>query len=111
MAIAHLPSNGHSQNTSSNDSISAPNTFTPNGDGINDVWVIDNIENYPLAKIEIFDRWGQLVFRTIGYPPSKRWEGRNKGKPLPSATYYFVIDLKDPTIEKQLYTGSLTIVY
>ncbi|MDX1651256.1 MAG: gliding motility-associated C-terminal domain-containing protein [Brumimicrobium sp.] len=73
-----------------------PNTFSPNGDGINDTWEILGIEKYVDVSIKIYDRWGQLVFITTGYPVSKRWDGTSKsGKELAPSAYYYVIDLRD----------------
>lgn len=69
-----------------------PNTFTPNGDGINDTWNIKNIENYPDVTVNVFTRWGQKVFSSIGYPVP--WDGSYKGYVLPSGTYYYIIDTK-----------------
>jgi gliding motility-associated-like protein len=81
------------------------NTFSPNQDGINETWEIENIENYPNATIEIFNRWGNPVFKSAGaYQP---WDGTFKGSPLPLATYYYIIRLdKD---EKPI-SGSVTII-
>lgn len=93
------------------DDITAPNTFTPNGDGTNDTWQILNIENFPKVKITIYDRWGQQVYKTIGYPPSKWWDGTRGGKKLPASTYYYVISLSVDAVQEKLVTGSVTIVY
>ncbi len=93
------------------DSITVPNTFTPNGDGVNDTWQILNIENFPEVKIIVYDRWGQEVYKTIGYTPAKRWNGTNGGKQLPASTYYYVISLSITAKDKKLVTGSVTIVY
>lgn len=70
-----------------------PNTFTPNGDSINDTWVINNITYFPNATVNIFNRWGQKLFSSIGYPLA--WDGTYHGKALPTGTYYYVIDLKN----------------
>ncbi len=70
-----------------------PNAFSPNGDGINDLWVIDGLDTYPESVTEVFNRYGQLVFRSIGYP--KPWNGSYNGKPLPVGTYYYIIDRKN----------------
>jgi gliding motility-associated-like protein len=69
------------------------NTFTPNGDGVNDRWDILYIESYPGAVIEVYNTAGQLVFRTIGY--NIPWDGTLNGKPLPTGTYYYVINPKN----------------
>ena len=81
------------------------NTFTPNGDGRNDTWQIPHIDDYPKAVVEVFNRNGQRVFYSIGYPLA--WDGRFNGADLPAATYYYIIDLKDGT--KPL-SGPLTII-
>jgi gliding motility-associated-like protein len=71
--------------------LTIPNTFTPNGDGINDLWDIKNLKDYPAALVEIFDRYGQLVYQSLGY--YKPWDGTLNGKRLPSGTYYYIIKL------------------
>jgi gliding motility-associated-like protein len=70
-----------------------PNTFSPNGDGIHDRWEIKYLESYPGATVEIFNRYGQPVFKTIGY--NKPWDGTFKGNPLPAGTYYYIIAPKN----------------
>jgi gliding motility-associated-like protein len=70
-----------------------PNTFSPNGDGINDRWEIKYLESYPGATVEIYNRYGQLVFQSSGY--SKSWDGTYKGNPLPAGTYYYIINPKN----------------
>ncbi len=71
-----------------------PNFFTPNGDGFNDHWNFIGMNEFPEAKIYIFDRFGKLLKQIS--PISKGWDGNNlKGKPLPSSDYWFTIDIKD----------------
>lgn len=74
--------------------ITIPNTFSPNNDGANDTWEILGIEKYPNCLVQVFNRWGQEVFKTTGYSLNKRWDGTNKGKPLASSSYFYVIDLR-----------------
>ncbi|WP_413670965.1 gliding motility-associated C-terminal domain-containing protein [Mucilaginibacter sp. Mucisp86] len=69
------------------------NTFSPNGDGINDTWAIKYIEYYPNCTVDIFNRWGARIFSSIGY--GRQWDGQLGGSPLPTGTYYYVINLKD----------------
>lgn len=90
--------------------ISVPNTLTPNNDGFNDVWKIGRIENFPGAEVIVYDRWGQQVFKTIGYTNSKRWDGSNNGKRLPSGTYFYSIDLKSGS-KNNLFIGPITIIH
>lgn len=85
--------------------VKPPNVFSPNGDAINDKWVIANLSDYPGAYVEIFNRYGQRIFYSAGY--NDPWEGTMNGKPLPVATYYYVINLKNGF---QPLTGSVTII-
>jgi len=72
-----------------------PNTFSPNGDGINDTWNIDALVTYPDCLLQVFDRYGQQVYKSIGY--NKPWDGKYNGNILPTGTYYYVLDLKNST--------------
>jgi len=74
-------------------SLSIPNTFTPNGDGINDTWEIHDLAYYPGSTVNIFNRWGQKIFTSVGYPVP--WDGKYDGKMLQSGTYYYIIDPKN----------------
>jgi gliding motility-associated-like protein len=85
--------------------ITIVNTFSPNRDGINEVWEIQNIEQYPEATVEIFNRYGAPVFKSNGY--AVPWDGTNKGNPLPLATYYYIIRLNQ---NEKPFTGSVTII-
>lgn len=79
------------------------NLVTPDGDGKNDYFIIDNINKYPNNTVEIFNRWGVKVYETKGYDPNGDGssnvfrgysEGRvtiDKSKKLPSGTYYYVV--------------------
>jgi gliding motility-associated-like protein len=71
--------------------IAFPPFFTPNGDGFNDVWGMNDIGLYPTAKINIFDRFGKLI--TQLNPVNTSWDGTLKGKLLPSSDYWFVAKL------------------
>jgi gliding motility-associated-like protein len=79
--------------------------FTPNGDGINDTWVINGISSYPDAIVQVFTRYGQLVFQSRGYPSP--FDGTSNGKKLPSGVYYYIINLH---ANCSLLAGSLTII-
>lgn len=83
--------------------------FSPNGDENNDYWHIGNIELYPDALVEVFNRWGDRVFAGKNYTNSwsSAWNGNYEGKPLPSATYYYVITLNNG---ESPYKGNVTIV-
>jgi gliding motility-associated-like protein len=87
-------------------------SFTPNGDDINDTWVIRNSSQFENMKVTIYDRSGQIVYETVSYSaPDKWWDGtlHNKGeKPLPASTYFYVIDLIEG--DDPIYKGSVTII-
>jgi len=86
--------------------ISPNNLITPNGDGINDVWVIDNIGNYGNATIYIYDRWGNEIYAKTAYDNS--WNGTNSnGDLLPDGTYYYLITFDDSDVN---YKGAISIL-
>lgn len=87
------------------DCIRIPNAFTPNDDGINDLWVIENIELFPDAIVQVFNRWGQLLFETKD--PSISWDGKFNNKLLPTGTYIYIIAINN---NDKTYTGTVTIV-
>ena len=69
------------------------NGFTPNGDGLNDFWIIDNIEKFPNNKVYIFNRWGNKIFQTTEYNNTNNvWDGKLNGQLVPSGTYFYVIE-------------------
>lgn len=87
-----------------------PDVFTPNGDGINDVWEILGTENFQEVYVVIFDRSGQKVFESVNYNPLKYWNGTFKNKALPTSTYYYVITLDRSSTNTQVIKGSVTII-
>jgi gliding motility-associated-like protein len=84
-----------------------PNAFTPNEDNVNDTWYFDEATAFPNILVEIYDRWGMLVFRSErGY--SEPWDGRNmNGKEMPMDSYYYVIDPGDGS---EPIEGTVTII-
>jgi len=86
---------------SNDDCIDIFSAFTPNSDGNNDVWNIGGISTYPNCTVKIFNEWGNEVFSSKGY--TKPWTGDD----LPSATYYYVINLGNGSIP---YTGPVSII-
>jgi len=71
--------------------IDYPRFFTPNGDGYNDTWQIEGIQNRPLIDIYIFDRYGKLLKQLS--PLGDGWDGTYNGKLMPSTDYWFTITL------------------
>jgi gliding motility-associated-like protein len=86
-----------------------PNAFSPNGDGLNDKWVIDGLYSYPRAKVIVYNRWGSVVYESNGYPQEQEWDGRtNNGEQLPVATYYYVVN---PNVSREpVKTGFVVII-
>jgi gliding motility-associated-like protein len=69
-----------------------PDAFSPNGDGINDAWNLENIDLYPRAEVTVYNRWGQLVWKSgRGYPVP--WGGKSGGDDLPVDSYHYFIEL------------------
>jgi gliding motility-associated-like protein len=72
--------------------IKPPNSFSPNNDGINDTWILPNIEQYPNATVSIFNRHGQTIVERKPY--HKPWNGTYRNMPAPVGTYYYLIHLQ-----------------
>ena len=82
--------------------------ISPNGDGINDEWEILDIDRYPTADIQIFNRWGSLIFSATGANyNSNKWKGEHEGNSLPVGTYYYTINQNDGS---DLQSGAVTII-
>lgn len=80
--------------------------FTPDGDGVNDTWVIRGSGGFPDMYVEIYTPWGKQVLSSEpGYPEA--WDGRFNGKDMPFGTYYFVVDKKNGSNPRK---GSVTIL-
>jgi gliding motility-associated-like protein len=82
-----------------------PNAFTPNSDGINDTWNIKYLDSYPNNTVEIYNRYGERVYSSIGY--AVPWDGRYKGADLPTGAYYYIINPKNG---RKTISGSVTII-
>lgn len=80
--------------------------ITPNGDGINDRWVVGGLEFYPESQVEVFNRWGQLIFRAK--PGTTWWDGTFNGAALPASDYYYVIQVETGA---EPITGTVTLKY
>jgi gliding motility-associated-like protein len=83
------------------------NVFSPNGDGVNDYFEIDHAENFPEMRVEIYSRWGDLLYSTVGYDSGSKWDGNARGTEAPVGTYYYVII---PYSGAKPMTGNVTII-
>ena len=86
-------------------SLSPPKIFSPNNDGTDDYWHIDNIENYPGCEVVVFNRQGMEVFKARPY--ENNWGGTYRGNQLPEGDYYYIIQCEESGKPK---TGSVLLV-
>jgi gliding motility-associated-like protein len=85
------------------------NAFSPNGDGTNDVWNLKGIERFPNCQVEVFDRWGQSIFKNVSY--AKPWDGTHDGKFLPTGAYFYVIELNSLDVTIAPLTGIVSLIH
>ncbi|WP_257670339.1 T9SS type B sorting domain-containing protein [Parapedobacter tibetensis] len=85
-------------------SLSIPNVFTPNGDGLNDYFEIRGLEFFAENRISIFNRWGNEVFK------SNRYQNDWNGSSLAEGTYYYILELKPHTGRWQTFKGFITLI-
>lgn len=84
--------------------IKIPNTFTPNGDGINDTWNIVNLNAYPKITVEVLNRYGSRVYFSNGY--STAWDGSFNAAQVPFGVYYYIIT----GVNKTPLSGYVTVL-
>ena len=82
-----------------------PNTFTPNGDGVNDTWNIKYLDSYIDCTVQVFNRWGVQIFSSVGYPSP--WDGRYNSATVPVGVYYYLIN---PKHGRKEFSGWVTII-
>ncbi|MDT4857292.1 hypothetical protein FQZ97_917100 [compost metagenome] len=87
------------------DAVKATNLLTPNGDGVNDYWIVSNIDVFPGHEVRIFDRAGRIVYQKKNYDNS--WNGMLNGNLLAEGTYYYLIDFGK---DKPKLKGFITIL-
>lgn len=85
--------------------IDIKNVVTLNGDGYNDTWIIQGIENFPNTSVKLFNIYGKEIYSNGDY--ANEWNGTYEGRTLPNGTYYYVVQLSD--VENQI-KGSLTLL-
>lgn len=84
-----------------------PNTFTPNGDGMNDTFGIAG-EGVHEFKMQIFNRWGQLIYESAN--ANERWDGTFQGVKVPMGTYIYKVSAKGATGQKQNKEGNVNVI-
>lgn len=89
--------------------LNLPNFISPNGDGINDIWKPIGVNSTLDVRIQIFNRYGKVVYQAEG-PNALNWDGRFNQKPLPSDSYWYFIEYIDKqAVIKLKYQGYITI--
>lgn len=92
LSICLLPA-AHAQTL---DPADIPQGISPNGDGLNEYWVIDALDSIAENEVFIFNRWGKVVYRQAPY--LNRWDGHaDNGEALPEGTYYYEVRINGET--------------
>ncbi len=84
------------------------NAFTPNGDGINDYWILYRYRCFKRLDVRVYNRYGALVYHADDY--KNDWNGRYRNKPLPDATYYYVIRIYSFDGREHVFKNNVTIL-
>lgn len=87
-----------------NEVFSATNIISPNGDGINDFWIVHNVENYVESNFSIYNLLGRKVFQSTGY--RNNWNGNHSGNPLPGSIYIYVVEHENGI----MHSGKILVV-
>lgn len=90
------------------DNFKATSVITPNGDGSNDVLLFNGLEQFPVNTLQIFNRWGNLIFEVSGYQSGNTplFDGLRNGERLPADTYYYIL-----SFDGQVVKSALTILW
>lgn len=89
-------------------SIYIPNSFTPNGDGLNDTFGAHG-EAISDFQMQVFNRWGQVVFETANV--TQRWDGTYEGVKVPQGSYVYKLTAKGSNGNREDKKGTVTVVY
>jgi gliding motility-associated-like protein len=90
--------------------IVVPSAFSPNGDGINDVWIIEIPQQFTNVTVRVYNRWGSLVYDRA-QAGGENWTGNgNNSKSIPVGTYYYIIEYIDFDGQKDNMNGPITII-
>jgi len=85
--------------------LEASNIITPDRNNQNDTWYVKNITSFPDVKVQVFDRWGKIVYSTTNY--QNDWAGTSKTDVLPDGEYYYIISSSSAS---KVYKGTITIL-
>ena len=88
--------------------LNPPNAFTPNNDGYYDKWVIGSQDCVLRMQVDVYNRWGSLVYHADDY--KNDWMGTYNSKPVPDGTYYYIIKVIYRDNSSGNYKGNVTII-
>jgi gliding motility-associated-like protein len=91
------------------DPIFIPSAFSPNQDGLNDMFRVGNLGYYTLVQMSLYDRWGELIFEDNS-GSNRGWDGNYKGKPMEMGTFYYYIIVRRPDEKQVTYKGDVTLL-
>jgi gliding motility-associated-like protein len=83
--------------------VDAPNVFTPNGDNVNNRFIIKGLKEYPNALVSIYDRWGRMVFESSNYTEETAWDGSG----VDAGTYFYIVQFTQSGVEPMTGTVQL----
>ena len=85
-----------------------PNVFTPNNDGVNDYWLVDLGDDVTNVRVNVYNRWGQMVYTSMHYELCEEetgdycWDGKSisENESCPNGVYYYTVELLDGRNQK-----------
>ena len=87
--------------------LEVPNCFSPNGDGMNDIWLVDAL-NLSECQLSVVNRWGSLIYESTSVLPS--WNGQSKAGVAPDGTYFYVLKAAGNDSKSYELKGSITLL-
>jgi gliding motility-associated-like protein len=90
-----------------------PNTFSPNGDGVNDYFYPRGTSLYNIQSLTVFNRWGQMVFQRRDFPPNAEnmgWDGTFNGRPAPADAYVYIVEVLCDNSQVVALHGTVTLL-
>ena len=96
-----------------NANVFVPNTFSPNGDGSNDVFYPRGSGVFKIQNIKVFNRWGEVVFEKSNFNPNDAaagWDGTFKGKPLPPDVFVYILEVVCDNNTALTFKGNIALI-
>lgn len=87
-----------------------PTAFSPNGDGTNDLWTLNGLDEFPNAAFDIYTAWGNLIHNGSNIDGVITWDGMHNGNPSPEANYYYILHTNPDAANDRLLKGTITLI-